>query len=391
MNRIMLGVIGIGNMGTEHVKSILRGATPEIELAAVADLREDRRAWAKAHLPETVAVFDSGDALIASGVCSAVLIVTPHPHHPLLTIAALEHGLDVLCEKPIAIDVKNARRMADAAKKSGRTFALMFNQRTNCLYRGLKQLLDDGEMGAVKRISWTITDWYRTQRYYDSGNWRGTWKGEGGGILLNQCPHQLDLLQWLFGMPARLRAFCHEGKWHDIEVEDDVTAYMEFPGGATGTFVASTGDLPGVNRLEVMLEYGRIVCENDQLRVWKLPMSERAYCRTTDDVYAGLAIQESIIETDGQNPQHVGVMNAFAAHILHGAPLVACGAEGINALLLSNAMHLSAWTDSPVDLRAMDEERFLAMLEDRKRTSRLKDKQDITFETDHTAGGRTLR
>lgn len=389
MNKLRLGVIGIGNMGSEHCRTVLSGITPEIVLTAVADLREDRREWAHSRLPDNVSVFESGERLIGSGRCDAVLIATPHPQHPPLTIKALRHGLHVLCEKPIAVDMITAREMVCAARQEAGTFALMFNQRTNCLYRRLKGLLDSGELGAVKRVVWCATDWYRTQRYYDSSNWRGTWLGEGGGILMNQCPHQLDLLQWLFGMPVRVRAFCREGMWHNIETEDEVTAYLEFPGGAAGVFLASTGDLPGVNRLEVTLEQGRIVCENETLSVWKLPVSERVYCKTSPDLYAGISPVKIEAATDGQNTQHTGVLNAFAAHILHGAPLVASGEEGLNSLLLANAMYLSSWLDQPITL-PMDEELFVSMLRRRQAASHLKEGGCQTYETDHAAGGRVL-
>lgn len=389
MNKLRMGIIGIGNMGSEHCRTILSGRTPDIVLSAVADLREERRKWAHNCLPDKVSVFESGEDLIRSGSCDAVLIATPHPQHASLAIPAMRQGLHVLCEKPMAIDVITAREMVRAAREEAGTFALMFNQRTNCVYRRLKELLDSGEMGAIKRIVWCVTDWYRTQRYYDSSNWRGTWLGEGGGILMNQCPHQLDLLQWLFGMPVRVRAFCREGMWHDIETEDEVTAYLEFQNGASGVFIASTGDMPGVNRLEVTLEQGRVVCENDTLQVWKLPVNERVYCKTSLDLYGGITPDRLEVKTDRENPQHAGVLNAFAAHILRGAPLVASGEEGLHSLLLANAMYLSSWLDRPVSL-PMDEELFTRMLRQKQAASHLKEGSSQTFETDHTAGGRIL-
>lgn len=385
--KVRLGVIGIGNMGSEHCRIILSGKTPEVELAAVADRREDRRKWA--HKELSIPVFSEGDELITSGLCDAVLIAVPHYQHPELTINALEHNLHVLCEKPIAVYTLAAREMIAAAKKSDKTFALMFNQRTNCLYRKMKEILDSGEMGQIKRINWIITDWYRTQLYYDSGAWRATWAGEGGGVLTNQCPHQLDLLQWLCGMPVRVSAHCHEHKWHDIEVEDDVTAYLEYANGATGVFVTTTGDLPGTNRLEITAEYGKIVCENNELKLWKLSMSEREYCKTSSDAFGSLPFTESKIETDGLNLQHAGVINAFAAHILRGEPLIADGKEGLNGLMLANAMYLSSWLGKPVDL-PFDEAHFLELLNKKRATSKHKTSKDMTFNTDHSYGGQTI-
>ncbi|MDD2648780.1 MAG: Gfo/Idh/MocA family oxidoreductase, partial [Eubacteriales bacterium] len=203
MNVVRLGVIGIGNMGSEHCRTILAGKVAGLRITAVADRREDRRRWAEEAFAKSAAVFSEGEELIDSGLCDAVLIATPHYQHPTLAIKAFSKGLDVLSEKPIGVYTKEVRREIEAAQKSGRTFALMFNQRTNCVYRKLREIIESGELGIVKRVNWTITDWYRTQRYYDSGTWRATWAGEGGGALINQCPHQLDLLWWLFGMPTK--------------------------------------------------------------------------------------------------------------------------------------------------------------------------------------------
>ena len=386
MEQVRLGVIGIGNMGSEHCRSLMAGKAPGLVLTAVADRRADRREWARNTLGQEVRVFEEGTALMDAGLCDAVLIATPHYQHPTLAIYAFEHGLHVLSEKPIGVYTLDARRMIEAAKKSGKTFALMFNQRTNCVYRRLKALIESGELGAVKRMGWTITDWYRTQRYYDSGAWRATWDGEGGGVLLNQCPHQLDLLQWLFGLPTRVRAFCHIGKWHHIEVEDDVTAYLEFPGGATGVFVTSTGDLPGVNRLEILFDKGRVVCDGNTLECWDSPVNEREYCFTAENAFTEIKGVRREIPTDGDNPQHVGVLNAFADHILYGKPLVAQGEEGLNSLLLSNAMYLSAWQDKTIDM-PLDEQAFKQLLFERREHSNVKHSADVTFNTDHSFGG----
>ena len=384
--RIRLGIIGIGNMGSEHCRLILGERCPETELCAVADLRKERREWARKKLPENVKIFAEGTELIVSGTCDAVLIATPHFQHEPLTVAALEAGLHVLCEKPAAVQADRAERMISTAGKTGKTLTFMFNQRTNCIYRTIKQLLAGGEMGAVKRMNWIITDWYRTQKYYDSGTWRATWAGEGGGVLLNQCPHQLDLLIWLCGMPCAVTARCEEGKWHHIEVEDDVTALLEFPNGATGVFVASTGDLPGTNRLEIDCERGKIVCEDDQVKVWRLGTSEREICFESDDPWYREDARMSLQDTDGENPQHAGVINAFAAHLLRGEPMIAEAGDGLRALELSNAIHLSGWTGKRVEIPVSRED-FNRELDKRIAVSRIRTGSDITYETDHSCGG----
>ena len=340
MEQVKLGIIGVGNMGTTHVQNILAGKCPQITLAAVADRKESRRNWAKETVPDTVRIFDEGSALITSGLCDAVLIAVPHYQHPVLAKEAFAQGLHVMCEKPAGVYTKAVREMNAAAEQSGKVFGMMFNQRTNCVYRKMHDMVQNGELGELKRVNWIITDWYRTQSYYDSGDWRATWAGEGGGVLLNQCPHQLDLLQWICGLPKTVQAFCLEGKWHDIEVEDDVTAYLQFENGATGVFVTTTGDAPGTNRFEVTGTLGKLVCENDTLTFWKLAQDEREFCRTCPQGFAQPACEKITVETDGENPQHVGVLNAFAGAILQGTPLVAEGKEGIRGLTLSNAMHL---------------------------------------------------
>lgn len=381
MKKVKLGIIGVGNIGTTHVKNILQGRCPEIEVAAVADRRQARRDWARGALPEGTAVLEEGEQLLESGLCEAVLLAVPHYQHPVLAQQAFAKGLHVMCEKPAGVYTKAVEEMNQAAEKSGLTFGMMFNQRTNCLYRKMREMVQGGALGEMKRVNWIITDWYRTQIYYDSGDWRATWAGEGGGVLLNQCPHQLDLLQWICGLPAKVQAFCHEGKWHDIEVEDDVTAYLEFANGATGVFVTTTGDAPGTNRFEVTGTKGKLVCENDTLTFWQLEQDEREFCRTAQDGFQKPPCKVSTVETDGENPQHSGVLNAFAANILRGGALVADGKEGIRGLTLSNAMHLSSWLAKPVSI-PFDQELFLAELDKRRQGSRLKVSRDITFSTE---------
>ena len=247
----------------------------------------------------------------------------------------------------------------------------------------MHDLITSGQLGEIKRVNWIITNWYRTYSYYDSGDWRATWAGEGGGVLLNQCPHQLDLIQWICGMPSRVRAFCHNGKWHDIEVEDDVTAYLEYPNGATGTFITSTGDAPGTNRFEVTLEYGKLICENDKLVLSKLNVNEREFCKTAKGGFDKPEYEEMILETDGMNEQHLGVLKSFANSILKGTPLVANGVEGINGLMLSNAMHLSSWLDKTIDI-PFDENLFKQELDKRCKSSKTKIAKDVVFETEGT-------
>jgi predicted dehydrogenase len=275
--------------------------------------------------------------------------------------------------------------MNEKAQESDVVFGMMFNQRTNPVYRKMHELVHSGELGAIKRVNWIITDWYRSQAYYDSGSWRATWAGEGGGVLINQCPHNIDLLQWICGMPSKVRAFCHNGKWHNIEVEDDVTAYLEFLNGATGVFITTTADLPGTNRFEITLERGKLICENDKLTLHKLSQSEREFCFETKEGFARPSVEVSVVETFGDNSQHMGVLSAFAKAVLHGSPLVAGGEEGIHSLTLSNAMHLSSWLEQTVEL-PIDEDVYLEELSKRAAASKFKSVEAQLFDTSGSFG-----
>jgi predicted dehydrogenase len=384
MGKVKLGVIGMGNMGSSHIKSLLQGLVPDIELAAAADRSAARREWAAGVLPQGFPVYNEGSEVIKSGKVDAVLIAVPHYQHPPLAMEAFKAGLHVMCEKPAGVYTKQVREMNEAAAQSKVVFAMMFNQRTNAWFRKMHDLVQGGSLGAIKRVSWIITDWYRTQAYYDSGDWRATWDGEGGGVLLNQCPHNLDLLQWICGMPSKVKAFCHNGKWHNIEVEDDVTAYLEYPNGATGTFITTTGDAPGTNRFEVTLEMGKIICDNtNELTLHRLSVNEREFSKTAKGGFDKPGVTVEKVETDGSNEQHNGVLKAFAGRILRGTPLVADGKEGINGLTLSNAMHLSSWLDKTISL-PLDEDLFLEELNKRRALTKKKAATGRVFDTSGT-------
>jgi len=387
MQKIKLGIIGFGNIGCgNHTKNIWKGKCPEVELAAVADhdparleaCREMCKEYQKEYPDNNISeplLFESAEAMMDAKVVDAVLAAGPHNYLPASTIKALERGLHVMCEKPAGVYTLQVREMMACADKHPElVFGMMFNQRTNPVFRKMREIIQSGELGEIRRTNWLITNWYRPQYYYDSGAWRATWSGEGGGVLLNQCPHNLDLWQWICGMPKKIHAHMHFGKWHDIEVEDDVTAYAEYENGATGTFITTTGDTPGTNRFEVVCDGGTLICEDAKtLTLKKLEMTIDEYSRTNTTSAFGKPKAEIITpELEGENSQHVGVLNAFAAAILRGEPLVADGREGINGLMISNAMHLSAWEDRTVEL-PFDEQRFYDLLMERVKTSRRKE------------------
>ena len=374
-------------MGSGHIANIQAGRCPEIEVTAVADINPDRLAWAEEKLGPGVHRYDNAEDMLDSGFIDAVVVAVPHYFHPKYVMECLERGIHVMCEKPAGVYTKQVKEMNAAAARSNAVFGMMFNQRTDCVYRKMRELVQSGKYGRIRRTNWIITNWYRPQAYYDSGSWRATWSGEGGGVLLNQCPHNLDLWQWICGMPKKVSSHMYFGKWHDIEVEDDVTTFVEYENGATGSFITTTGDAPGTNRFEVTMDGGRLIVENHKLYLTELDMPEPEFTKVCKSAFGAPGCHTIEVETDGKNEQHSGVLNAFAGAILRGEPLVASGTEGINGLTLSNAMHLSAWLGKEIEL-PFDDDLYYSELMKRVKTSRRKeDTKAVYSDTSGTYGG----
>lgn len=347
MRTVKLGLIGLGNMGQGHARLIEKN--PEIVLEAVCDI--DKSRLESVTTKYDVPGFTDARQLIRSGICDSVLIATPHYDHTTIGIAALKAGLHVLVEKPISVHKADCEKLIRAHTDPGLKFAAMFNQRTNTQYQAIKELIDSGDLGAVRRINWTITDWFRSQAYYDSGGWRATWAMEGGGVLMNQCPHQLDLLQWLFGMPTRLQAFCQIGKYHDIEVEDHVTCYLEYEGGGTGVFTTTTGEAPGVNRLEIAAESGLLIHDAGAgTLTWHRNAKSVTRAIAENKGFEKPAVEVIELDIPDTGRQHAEILENFARAILHDRPLIARAEEGIHSVELGNAMLLSSFRGKPVDL-----------------------------------------
>lgn len=365
MDKVKIGIIGIGNMGSAHAANINKGKVPNMELAALCDIAEGRREYCKRNYPN-VPVFKTSDELIESGLADAVIIATPHYFHPPIAIKAFENGLNVLSEKPIGVYTAQILEMNEAAKKSGKVFGIMYNQRTNPVYQKLRELIQSGELGGIKRVNWTITDWYRPQAYHDSCTWRSTWATEGGGALINQNPHQLDLWQWMFGMPSKIMSHVSFGKYYDIEVEDDVTAFMQYDDGMTGLYITSTGEAPGTNRLEIACDMGKVVVENNTITFWRNRVSEREFNKTNNEIFGCPECWKCEIPADKSGgEQHVGILKNFADAVLKGTPLLAPGYEGINGLTISNAIHYSAWTGGWADVKNFPHDEFYGLLKDK--------------------------
>ena len=359
---VRIGVIGVGNMGSGHVNWLLEGKVAGAVCAAICDRDTEKLGkWPEAD--GKLKHFTDSKALIRSGLVDAVIIATPHFDHTTIGIDALEQGLHVMVEKPLSVHKSDCEKLIVAYKKrpkKSQLFAAMFNQRTDPKYIKMRELIQSGELGEIRRVNWIITDWYRTQAYYTSGGWRATWKGEGGGVLSNQCPHNLDLMQWMFGMPVKVRGHIGIGKWHDIEVEDSVTAYLEYANGATGVFITTTGEFPGTNRLEVTGDRGKVIAENGKLTFIRTTKSVREHCMTTSVVWSSPETWNIEIPLKGGGDQHVGILNNFSAAIREGVPLIAQAVEGINSVELGNAMVLSSLADKtlslPLDSKFVDRE-----------------------------------
>ena len=354
---------------------------------------------------EALELFDTAEAegenekLIARGRGIAYMGMTRYEEAEEWFLKALDCSDGIVEDMDYDINLylagvytKQVREMNEAAKKSNAHFAMMFNQRTNCVYRKMKEIIEQGGIGDLQRVVWVITNWFRTQSYYDSGSWRATWAGEGGGVLINQCPHQLDLVQWVVGkLPSKVHGFCQYGKWHDIEVEDEVTAFFEYDNGATGMFITTTGELPGSNRFEVSGTKGKLVVDGDtnQLEWYKLTGDSQEFSKAVNGGFDQLSCEKIIVETDGENPQHKGIINNFINALLGKEEFFVDGTEGINGVELMNAIELSGWRNgAPVTL-PVNEDEYLEELNKRIATSRLKKVDDnVVFNTAGTYGSK---
>jgi predicted dehydrogenase len=354
--RLRVAVVGLGTMGTKYADLLRDGKIAGATLAAVCN----RRPGPRAAYPKTAGFGDFGELLKACAA-DAVIIATPHYAHTTLAIPALRRGLHVLVDKPIAVHKADAEKMLAAHRGQKSVFAIMFQMRTDPRFKKIKALLVDGALGKIQRMQWTLTDWFRTDTYYRAGQWRATWAGEGGGILLNQAPHQLDLLQWLLGQPERVRAWCHLGKYHRIEVEDEVSAYLEFPGGATGVFIASTGEAPGTNRLEIACDRARLVLEGRRLTVDTNRVPTAILRATSKEMFAVPQTTRKEFVFEPPAAAHRVVVQNFVDAIRKGTPLLAPAAEGLASLELANAMLLSSVTKQAVEL-PLSARRYAALL-----------------------------
>jgi len=346
MKKVRFGIIGTAGMGRGHAAKIVEAKSREFCLSAGADIVPERaRVFGERH---GVPWFDDGVAMMDSGLVDAVIIATPHYHHPPLAIHAARRGIHVLTEKPMGVTVGPVRAMIAECRRRRVALGVMFQQRTQPAMRKFKRMVDDGVVGEVFRAEMICSSWYRTQSYYDSGDWRGTWDGEGGGILINQAPHSLDLYQWLVGLPKRIIATV-DTRHHRIEVENTTNAILDYGKGKHGYIYATTAEAPGQNRYAVCGDRGTLVAEGSTLRLARVKGGIRKHLMTAK-AWTQPDCRWSEVKLPKARTGHLEVIRAFARHLLRGTPLVAAGADGINGLELSNAIYLSGYRGKPVDL-----------------------------------------
>lgn len=387
MKQVRFGIVGIGQMGGSHAEWLANGQVDNAVLTAVCDVNPQKKEWASEKLPENVKFYDNYIDMLESGEIDAVLIATPHYDHPVIAMEALNRDLHTLVEKPAGVYTKKVREMNELAEsKPHLVFGMMFNQRTNPLYQRIKEIVANGEIGQIRRTNWIITTWWRPQAYYDMSSWRATWSGEGGGVLANQAPHQIDLWQWICGMPTKVRANLQYGSHRNIAVEDDVTAFVEYENGATGTFITCTHDIMGTDRFEIHGDKGKILVEGSKkvtvtrLRESENELNEKLTFADVANLFRGQGMSDMMDVEEFEIPdqwgtQHINVMKNFTKSILEGTPLLAPGTEGIKGVTIANAMHLSSWLGKDISI-PFDEDLFLAELE-KKIEEEAKSKQEV--------------
>ncbi len=368
MTEVRVGIVGIGNMGSAHLNCIYSGKIENMRVVAICENSAEKLEDLKEKYPD-ISHYSDFEKMLEDPNVDGVIIAVPHPFHAEMSIKALEMGKNVLVEKPVDISVTKAKQLNEVAEKSKKTFAIMFNQRTNGLFQKARKIVKTGELGELKRSVWIITNWYRTQSYYNSGGWRATWSGEGGGVLLNQAPHNLDIWQWICGMPKTVMAICNVGKFHNVEVEDDATLYTTYENGATGIFITTTGEYPGTNRLEISGSKGKIILEDGVLKHWKLKSDSDDVSKESDRSFCSIEYDYNEYTAEKEKA-HAGILQNFTNAILKGEELLSPGVEGINELTISNAAYLSQWKGNiPVEIPFNGEE-FDMLLEAKKQNNK---------------------
>ncbi len=392
MSKLRIGIVGLGNQGSSYLFNIFeQGKIENGEVVAVCDNNPAKLENIKNKTKtKDLKYFENYIEMLDSGLCDVVMVETPHYLHTEIAKECLDRDINVIIDKPAGVYAKQVIELNEYAKNKKAKFTVMFNQRTNCLYRKMKEIVSEGGIGDLQRVTWIITDWYRTQAYYDTGSWRATWNGEGGGVLINQCPHQLDLVQWVVGeLPEKVRGFCEYGKWHDVEIEDEVTAFFKYKNGATGIFITTTGEKPGTNRFEISGTKGKLLCEGNKLTYFKLSDDSQEFSKNSDpnNPFGEIKTEKIELETDGKNPQHAGIINNFVNYLLGKEELFVKGEDGLNCVELMNAIEFSGWQEGKQVSLPIDGDEYLEMLNAKRATSREKKNcSDVVADTSNTYG-----
>jgi predicted dehydrogenase len=351
MKIVRFGIIGVGGMGTGHANNMPK--VSEVKLTAVADVSPEalKTATDKFDVPG----FSSSTELIKSGLVDAVIVATPHYFHAPIAIEAMKAGLHVISEKPITVRLSDADEMIRVAKETKKIFAVMFNQRSEPWAQAAKKVIDEGRLGELYRAL-LVEGWFRSQAYYDSATWRATWKGEGGGVLMNQAPHWLDLFTWLGGLPSKVNARVMTRN-HKIEVEDEASAILTYPNGATGYVHESVNEAPTSSRMEFCGEKGKLVVEKGKVTLWEVKPGVRAYSDSSENMWGGPEVQMSEVPLEPRESGHHAIVRNVALAIMEGQSLISPGVEAIKALELADAMILSGNTGRPVTV-PVDRQKF---------------------------------
>ena len=371
---VKLGVIGLGNIAQQHINNVLQGEVKNTKLIAVCSRQQPQNKLDGVHH------FNNYQALIDSGIVDAVLIATPTMSHFEIAQYALEKNIHVLLEKPIGLSAYEGEKLV-ASAQPGTQFALMLNQRTDANYVKIKQIVDSGVLGKITRTNWTMTNWFRPEIYFQASDWRATWKGEGGGALVNQCIHNIDIFQWICGVPVAINGFCEFGKYHDIEVEDEVTAYFRYANKATGVFVASTGEAPGVNRFDVIGDKGSLHFDSGKLIQKLNKQSTQTFSRNTTDMFGMPEVETTDVTVNDKVNQHAIILNNFVRAILFGEPLMTPAHAGLASLDIANGILMSSWTNQQVSL-PLDRQAYQQQLAKKIVSSKLRVKSKIQATVD---------
>jgi len=363
---IRIGIAGIGFIAEEYIKLITAGRIQNAEVRALSSRNRSHMEAVKEKYQLDAVLFTDYEAMLSSGLIDAVMICTPHFHHPGMAIKAIRRGIHTMIEKPVGIFPEELRELAESLQTHPDVKAgVLYCRRTNPIYQQIKDFLDSGELGQLKRVTWIITNAsvYRTQAYYNSATWRGTYVGEGGGLLLNQVSHHIDMLVWLLGLPKAIQANCYSAVERNIEVENEVSITMEYPGQAIGQFISSTREFPGTNRLEISCSKAQLILENEKdLTVRKLGVEETEFNRTTNIPFAFIPYEEEIHNFEPyENPEiQARIVNNFISAVTDGKPIACPVEDAIRSQQFIIGAYLSSWQEKkltlPADGKAFTEE-----------------------------------